>query len=387
MSEPACKDRHQSAGRTTSGSDDGGSRRTGGSSASERGGLPLGLDRIALAPVHAAARSTAGILAGEVERAIDAVFAGPLPEAFGRSLGEHRVVERVVVEALETASPDRLEADELDRLVGRIVQSPALERWVESGDAGRLTETVVERLIRSAAFRRALTEALSSPEVRSAVAEQTAGFAADVAKASRGNARRLDDTVEGWIHRLLRRSRRAEPSRFGGIATRGAGLVLDAALVLLGLVVATASVALVLAIVGASLPGWLAETLMGVGLLLAGAAYLVAFWSLTGQTPGMRVMRLRVVTGQGQRPSLLRSSVRFVGLVLAIVPWFAGFLPVLVDGRRRSLPDFLARTLVVYEPDDDEAGAQLSAAPVVDVAQAVDRSQDPWRRSRQTFRV
>ncbi|HEX6663514.1 MAG TPA: hypothetical protein VF025_07535, partial [Gaiellaceae bacterium] len=83
----------------------------------------------------------------------------------------------------------------------------------------------------------------------------------------------------------------------------------------------------------------------------------------------------------------LRSSVRFVGLVLAIVPWFAGFLPVLVDGRRRSLPDFLARTLVVYEPDEGEAGPQLPAAPVVDVAQAVDRSQEPWRRSEQTFRV
>lgn len=387
MTEPAREDPRQTARRTTRGPSDGRSRRAAGSSASESGGLPLRLDRIALAPVHAAARSTAGILAGEAERAIDAVFAGPLPEAFGRSLAAHHVVERVVVEALETLSPDRLEADELDRLVGRIVRSPALERLVESGDAGRLTETVVERLVRSAAFRRALTEALSSPEVRTALAEQTAGFAADVARASRGTAGRLDDTVEGWVHRLLRRARRTEPSRFGGIATRGAGLVLDAALVLLGLVVATASVALVLAIFGAALPGWLAETLMGAGLMLVSAAYLVAFWSLTGQTPGMRVMRLRVVTGQGQRPSVLRSSLRFVGLVLAIVPWFAGFLPILVDGRRRSLPDFLARTLVVYEPDEGEADARLSAAPVVDVTQAVDRSQEPWRGSGQTFRV
>ncbi|HEX6663413.1 MAG TPA: hypothetical protein VF025_07025, partial [Gaiellaceae bacterium] len=112
MSEPASEDPRQTARGTTSGPSDRRSRRAGGSSASERGGLLLGLDRIALAPVHAAARSTAGILAGEAERAIDAVFAGPLPEAFGRSLAEHRVVERVVVEALETVSPDRLEADE-----------------------------------------------------------------------------------------------------------------------------------------------------------------------------------------------------------------------------------------------------------------------------------
>ena len=33
---------------------------------------------------------------------------------------------------------------------------------------------------------------------------------------------------------------------------------------------------------------------------------------------------------------------------LAIIPVFAGFLPVLVDGRRRALQDFLARTIVIH---------------------------------------
>jgi uncharacterized RDD family membrane protein YckC len=34
----------------------------------------------------------------------------------------------------------------------------------------------------------------------------------------------------------------------------------------------------------------------------------------------------------------------------AIVPLFAGFLPVLIDERRRGLHDMLARTVVLYEP-------------------------------------
>jgi hypothetical protein len=38
--------------------------------------------------------------------------------------------------------------------------------------------------------------------------------------------------------------------------------------------------------------------------------------------------------------------VRFAGLLLAIVPLFAGFLPVLFDERRRGLPDYLAGTVV-----------------------------------------
>jgi uncharacterized RDD family membrane protein YckC len=40
--------------------------------------------------------------------------------------------------------------------------------------------------------------------------------------------------------------------------------------------------------------------------------------------------------------------VRLVGLVLSIIPLFAGFLPVLVDDRRRGLLDMMARTTVVY---------------------------------------
>jgi uncharacterized RDD family membrane protein YckC len=38
-----------------------------------------------------------------------------------------------------------------------------------------------------------------------------------------------------------------------------------------------------------------------------------------------------------------------VGLLLAIVPLFAGFLPVLFTARRRGLPDYVAGTVVVYD--------------------------------------
>jgi uncharacterized RDD family membrane protein YckC len=41
--------------------------------------------------------------------------------------------------------------------------------------------------------------------------------------------------------------------------------------------------------------------------------------------------------------------VRLFGLVLAIVPLFAGFVPVLFTKRRRGLQDFLAGTVVLYD--------------------------------------
>ena len=53
-----------------------------------------------------------------------------------------------------------------------------------------------------------------------------------------------------------------------------------------------------------------------------------------------------------------------VGLVLAIVPLFAGFIPVLFTARRRGLPDFLAGTVVVYDDASPEAGDRLKPAKV-----------------------
>jgi uncharacterized RDD family membrane protein YckC len=68
-------------------------------------------------------------------------------------------------------------------------------------------------------------------------------------------------------------------------------------------------------------------------------------------------MGLRVMTPRGSHPSVTRSIVRVIGLGLAIVPLFLGFLPVLVDARRRGLHDLLAGTVVLY------AGRELPPAP------------------------
>jgi uncharacterized RDD family membrane protein YckC len=62
----------------------------------------------------------------------------------------------------------------------------------------------------------------------------------------------------------------------------------------------------------------------------------------------MRLMDVRVNVDGGGPPSIGRSIVRLIGLALAIVPLFAGFVPVLVDNRRRGLHDFLAGTVVVH---------------------------------------
>jgi uncharacterized RDD family membrane protein YckC len=136
---------------------------------------------------------------------------------------------------------------------------------------------------------------------------------------------------------------------YGGIATRGIALGIDAGLANLIVLVVGALLSLVASLTGGDLrPQWLVAVLAAAGWLLAVGLYFTVFWSTTGQTPGMRLMGLRVVAADGKPPHFLRSIVRLIGLGLAIVPLFAGFLPVLFDHRRRALQDFLARTVVVH---------------------------------------
>jgi uncharacterized RDD family membrane protein YckC len=44
-----------------------------------------------------------------------------------------------------------------------------------------------------------------------------------------------------------------------------------------------------------------------------------------------------------------QALLRTIGLSLAIIPCFLGFVPALFDSRRRALPDYLAGTVVVYD--------------------------------------
>jgi uncharacterized RDD family membrane protein YckC len=137
---------------------------------------------------------------------------------------------------------------------------------------------------------------------------------------------------------------------YAGLMTRTIAYVLDAAAINFAALVVGAATALALSIFHLShaLESAVAATL-AVVYLLSAIGYFVAFWSTTGQTPGSRVMRIRVVDAHGApRLKPRRAIVRVAGLVLATIPLFAGFLIMLWDRRRRCLQDRLARTVVVH---------------------------------------
>jgi uncharacterized RDD family membrane protein YckC len=127
--------------------------------------------------------------------------------------------------------------------------------------------------------------------------------------------------------------------RLAGFATRALGLLIDFA------ILDAATLATGPAIT------W-AAGLLGVQFSPSApvvSVYLVTFWILTGQTPGMRFMGIRVTDLRGGRPGLVSSLRRLAGIYPAALLGGAGFLLVLVDDRRRGLHEHVAGTLVIHD--------------------------------------
>ena len=138
---------------------------------------------------------------------------------------------------------------------------------------------------------------------------------------------------------------------YAGIVSRTVALAIDAGTLTVGFAVASGVLGLILSLftaVEVSSPGAVLGAAATWSVVVA--TYFVGFWTLAGETPGMRLMALRVVGGTGEPPRLGRSLVRLIGMILAAIPFFAGYALILIDDRRRGLQDMLAGTVVVYAP-------------------------------------
>jgi uncharacterized RDD family membrane protein YckC len=227
---------------------------------------------------------------------------------------------------------------------------------------------MVEMLLSSPEFEAALHRVLSSPALREALTQQTSTFADQIVASLRQRADRRDGDVERKPRAWTRRPTRTVPAANAGLVSRGVAFAIDLLVVSLIFVIGSALAGLASSAVGGFRPEWLAVTLAAVSAALLEIVYFAGFWSLAGQTPGMRLLRLRVLGPGGAGLGFGRALVRLVGTWLAMVPFFLGFLPILFDDRRRGLQDFMAGTVVAYD------GADVTIAPADVPAAAVPRA-------------
>jgi uncharacterized RDD family membrane protein YckC len=78
-----------------------------------------------------------------------------------------------------------------------------------------------------------------------------------------------------------------------------------------------------------------------------GLTYLLVFQIIIGQTPGMRVLRIKIIDVYGDPPSAARCVVRCAGYVAGFATLFLGFLWMGFDSEKRGLQDWIAGTYVI----------------------------------------
>jgi uncharacterized RDD family membrane protein YckC len=143
----------------------------------------------------------------------------------------------------------------------------------------------------------------------------------------------------------------AEPARaYAGAVTRAIAFAIDAAIVdLIGIAVGVVAGLALSVLDTPKRTDHILLALGGVAFAAWTVCYFVGFWSATGQTPGNRLMRIRVRRSRSDEPLRVRwAIVRLGGMVLAAIPLLLGFLPILFTERRRGLQDLLGRSVVVH---------------------------------------
>lgn len=83
----------------------------------------------------------------------------------------------------------------------------------------------------------------------------------------------------------------------------------------------------------------------GLGVAIV-SLYLFLFQALMGRTPGMQLLRLRVIDAYGDAPRPLRAGVRTIGYLISAATFSLGFVWIGFDREKRGLHDWLAGTYV-----------------------------------------
>jgi uncharacterized RDD family membrane protein YckC len=207
-------------------------------------------------------------------------------------------VDRALERAVALRAPMlELNADEIAQMVKRALDSEAGDRVWDEVLASDQVQLLVERIA-------------TAPEIRGAIAAQSAGLITDIGVRLTKLTEALDDTME----RVVREQGQDElETDQAGLATRLVAAAIDLGLLFALYSLASGVLASVISFVfGQHLSSAGAIVLGVIGFLVAGAIF-SAFWALVGQTPGMRFLSIRL-THHGSRDITLGLAIRrFLG--------------------------------------------------------------------------
>jgi len=284
-------------------------------------------------------------------------------------------IDRAVEVAAEEAIVAAVESQAVERAMVRVLEGPVVQEAVEGAlesDAvkkalleamdSELVDEVWKRLLASDQAQQLVERIAEAPEVRAAISAQGMGLIEDVGRTIGNLARRLDDRFERIARRIFFRPQRVLPTDRAGLVTRGLAMVIDGVFVNLAFTAFIALITLLGNAFGGNGEGGsdLAIAVGSTAWLGFGAVYLVGFWSLAGQTPGMRFVGIRL---EEERLPPRRSFRRLIGLGLSVLAFGIGFLGVVFSERRRAWDDRMSGCGVVYDERRPEPAPWSDPAP------------------------
>ncbi len=111
--------------------------------------------------------------------------------------------------------------------------------------------------------------------------------------------------------------------------------------------------------VGADMPRWTIAILIVVVFLIFAGYFIIFEWLWNGQTPGKRLLKLRVIREDGRPLTLWEAIARNLLRIGDAVPGFVlpvysiGLIVIFLSGRDQRLGDIFAGTVVVRERTDE----------------------------------
>jgi uncharacterized RDD family membrane protein YckC len=267
--------------------------------------------------------------ATRVDRALDKA----VEEALMRALTSPpvtRAIERAVASHAVTVE---LNSEELAEMIKRVLESQAAEQaWAEV-----LASDEVQMLVERIA---------GAPELRAAIAAQSAGLITDIGVRLTKLTEAFDDVLE----RIVRRGSAESETNQAGLATRLVAAGIDIGLLALVYSLASGAISSVISFTFGGELSLPAGIVLGtLGVLVAGAIF-ITFWALAGQTPGMRFLSIRIVKGDSHHITLGVAVRRLLGALVSIAALGLGYLAILRDPQRRAWHDRMVGTEVIYDP-------------------------------------
>ena len=91
--------------------------------------------------------------------------------------------------------------------------------------------------------------------------------------------------------------------------------------------------------------------LSSLAIVALAVGYFPYFWATSGQTPGMAIMKIKVVRDADGGPVTWGGAIlRWIGFYLSHLIFYLGFIWIFIDHRRRGWMDLIGGTVVVAVP-------------------------------------